>query len=247
MAKAIERRCFSGAEMRADEETGKITGYAALFNRETDLGWEREMIAPGAFARSLNNGADVRALFNHDPNIVLGRNTAGTLKVWEDERGLAFEITPPATAQADGIAESIRRGDITQSSFAFRPVVDERISSENGKDLRILREVELFDVSPVTYPAYEDTVASARSVEVRNEAGETRTVGQIIDDWKEAESRNDADADNGDDASNTPDVDSEPCLATTPQDNQDSYSEIRQLNDRATQSCLSEAIQGNTK
>ena len=231
--KPTERRCFSGAEMRVDEDAGTITGYAALFNSETDLGWEREMIAPGAFGRSMRNGADVRALFNHDPNIVLGRNTAGTLDLTEDDRGLAYIIHLPDTEQARAIREGIKRGDISQSSFAFRPVRDERITNENGKDLRILHEVELFDVSPVTYPSYKDTVASARATEVHNAAGEVRTVGDLIDAWAEDDNGGNADDHSVDAEGNTQDRDSEPTPATTPEENPDSYPDADHLRKRA--------------
>ena len=90
----LERRCLKAAEFRVDEEEPKITGYAALFNTWTDIGgWFRESIRPGAFAKTVKEN-DIRALWNHDANYVLGRNKAGSLKLREDSTGLAVEINP---------------------------------------------------------------------------------------------------------------------------------------------------------
>src|SRR4051812_13150212 len=91
-----ERRHYTIAELRADKDKRTIVGHAAVFNSPTDLGWFREQIRPGAFAESVKVD-DVRALFNHNPDHVLGRNKAGTLKLAEDDKGLAIEITPPDT------------------------------------------------------------------------------------------------------------------------------------------------------
>lgn len=167
---AIERRAFSLAqiEVRTETETElpKIVGYAAVFNEWSEPlggGGFREIIRPGAFSKSIKT-ADVRALWNHDPNYVLGRTKSGTLKLTEDEKGLAIEITPPNTTWAKDLLESIRRGDVDQMSFGFRTVKD-RWSSENGQTIRELLEVELFDVSPVTFPAYPQTSVTVRSAE----------------------------------------------------------------------------------
>lgn len=164
----IERRCVTVDELRAvapddGQDMRRIGGYAALFNTLSEEMWGfREEIAPGAFARSLDNGADVRALYNHDPNYVLGRSTAGTLRLHEDERGLAFEIDLPETRYAEDLWRLIQRGDISQMSFGFRTVTDEW-RMQDGVPLRRLDEVELFDVSPVTYPAYGQTSVDVRS------------------------------------------------------------------------------------
>jgi uncharacterized protein len=129
-----------------------------------DLGGFREKIAPGAFKRSLENGADVRALLNHDSNYVLGRNKSGTLFLSEDERGLKIEITPPDTQWARDLMVSMERGDIDQMSFGFYTISDDW-ETKDGENIRTLREVELFDVSVVTYPAYTATSANVRSAE----------------------------------------------------------------------------------
>lgn len=159
----IERRAIAAHELRADPGSGKITGYAAVFNSYSErLGWFREIIIPGAFAASIETD-DVRALWNHDANYVLGRNRAGTLLLEEDARGLKVEIDPPDTQWARDLQESIRRGDVTQMSFGFF-VQDEIWRKEDGDDIRELRKVELFDVSPVTYPAYPATEVGIRSL-----------------------------------------------------------------------------------
>jgi len=163
---AIERRAFSleQLEVRKQDDTPTITGYAAMFNQLSEpLGGFREVIRPGAFRNSLKY-ADVRALWNHDPNYVLGRTKSGTLKLAEDEHGLAIEIIPPDTTWARDLLESIRRGDVDQMSFGFRTIKDSWVTT-NGETLRELLEVELFDVSPVTFPAYPQTSVQVRTAE----------------------------------------------------------------------------------
>ncbi|MDI3341601.1 MAG: HK97 family phage prohead protease [Sphaerobacter sp.] len=163
----FEHRAFTpeALEVRALEDgTPRIVGYAAVFDVPSeDLGGFTEIIRPGAFRKTLQDGADVRALWNHDPNWVLGRTKAGTLKLAEDERGLRIEITPPPTAWARDLMESIRRGDVDQMSFGFWTVRDRWSSDETGRVTRELIEVKLFDVSPVTFPAYPQTEVQVRS------------------------------------------------------------------------------------
>ncbi|MDP6709416.1 MAG: HK97 family phage prohead protease [Alphaproteobacteria bacterium] len=165
--KDLERRNFEVAiEVRADEgEDPVIVGHAAVFNQlSVDLGGFREKIAPGAFSKAI--GGDVRALFNHDPNLILGRSVAKTLRLAEDSTGLAVEIDPPATATARHVVEAMRRGDVSQMSFGFRTIKDEWTRGEPGEpSIRTLLEVELFDVSPVTFPAYPQTDVAVRSLE----------------------------------------------------------------------------------
>jgi uncharacterized protein len=163
----IERRKLPISELRVEQkdDSRKIVGYAAVFNSlSEDLGGFREKIAPGAFKRSLENGADVRALLNHDSNYVLGRNKSGTLFLSEDERGLKIEITPPDTQWARDLMVSMERGDIDQMSFGFYTISDDW-ETKDGENIRTLKEVELFDVSVVTYPAYTATSANVRSAE----------------------------------------------------------------------------------
>lgn len=161
-----EVRTFAVGELRAvDGDKPKIQGYAAKFNtRSQDLGGFVEMISPGAFANAIQN-SDVRCLWDHLSHIVLGRNKSGTLTLREDETGLLFDCDPPSNQLIrDMVIAPIARGDVNQCSFAFRTIRDhwEKIGEQV---VRTLLEVELFDVSPVTYPAYIDTQVAIRSMQ----------------------------------------------------------------------------------
>jgi len=161
-------------ETREDGKV-KIAGYAAKFGKiSEDLGGFREKIAHGAFKKALKT-SDPRALFNHNRDFVLGRQSAGTLAVKEDKEGLYIEIDPPDTTFARDLMVSIRRGDITQQSFGFTVAKDSWEDLEKGSmPLRTLEEIgELFDVSPVTYPAYPDTEVALRSLDTAKAGGET--------------------------------------------------------------------------
>ena len=148
-------------ELRESKKGSTIVGYAAVFNTETQIGNFREQIAPEAFNRALTESPDVVALLNHDRNFVLGRTTSDTLKLSVDERGLKYELKLGNQSYAKDLAESMRRGDISQSSFAF---TIERESWED--DLRTVEEVRgLYDVSVVTVPAYAEASATIRAKE----------------------------------------------------------------------------------
>jgi uncharacterized protein len=166
-----ETRTFAAnIELRADEgqEKRKIKGHAAVFNEIAgDPDMFLEQIAPGAFSESIGKD-DVRALWNHNPDYVLGRNIAGTLTLTEDERGLAIDIDPPDTQWARDLMHSIDRGDISQMSFGFR-VLDQVWEVRDGIDVRTLKKVELWDVSPVTFPFYEGTDVALRSKPIKPE------------------------------------------------------------------------------
>lgn len=146
-----------------EDGAATIVGHAAVFDTlSEDLGFFREKIDKGAFADSIKED-DVRALFNHDPNVVLGRNKADTLRLKEDGDGLAIEIDPPDTQAANDVLTSIKRGDISQMSFGFQTLIDEWDESDQDNPIRTLKRVKLFDVSPVTFAAYPATdVAVAR-------------------------------------------------------------------------------------
>jgi hypothetical protein len=161
----IERRVIA-AEIRAgasDSGNKLIVGHGAVFNQEAEI-WDGiyEVVRAGAFLNTIQT-ADVRALKNHDPNFILGRNRAGTLRLSEDDAGLRYEIDVPDISYANDLYVSLQRGDITQSSYAFLPVKETWSSRPDGSELRELMEVELFDVSPVTYPAFVGADAQARS------------------------------------------------------------------------------------
>lgn len=156
-------------EIRINESDGGtcIEGHAAVFDSWSEtLGGIfpfKEKVRKGAFAESIGRD-DIRALFNHDPNYVLGRNRAGTLELVEDDVGLRVRITPPDTIWARDITTSIRRGDISQMSIGF-VVEDDEWSSKDGIDTRELKKVRLFDVSPVTFPAYTATDVGVRAMQ----------------------------------------------------------------------------------
>ncbi len=169
-AEGVERRAFNLSELRvdpgADGGMPTIRGHAAVFDQfSEDLGGFREKIKPGAFAKTIKE-ADVRALWNHNPDYVLGRTKSGTLSLSEDSQGLAIRCTPPDTQWARDLIVSMQRGDIDQMSFGFYTVRDEwdMNKDENGLVTRTLVEVRIFDVSPVTYPAYPQTSVSAREL-----------------------------------------------------------------------------------
>jgi HK97 family phage prohead protease len=170
--RGANRRTVS-AELRADASAEFcIVGYATLFNNMShDLGGFRETIKPGTFTRSIKEKADVKALFNHAPDNILGRTKSGTLTLSQDERGLRWrcQLDPNNTDHAN-LWSAVKRGDIDDCSFAF-VVPDggqqwrEGVDPESGKPclIRTLTDVDLLDVSCVTYPAYPNTSASARA------------------------------------------------------------------------------------
>lgn len=169
-----ERRYFN-IEMRKDGETRTMAGHAAVFDSPADLGGFTETIRRGAFTKTIGE-ADVRALWNHDDNYVLGRTKSGTLRLSEDETGLHVEIDAPDTSFARDLAVSMERGDVDQMSFAFQVVRENWTQREGQPPLRELLEVRLFDVSPVTYPAYEDTdIALRKHLEERELTDDEKT------------------------------------------------------------------------
>ena len=147
-----------------DGKTWRFEGYAAVFDSwSEDLGGFRERIARGAFKNAIERGDDVRALINHDPNLVIGRTTAGTARLSEDEHGLRFEIDAPDVTYARDLRENMRCGNISQCSFSM--VVDRETWTDvrDGLSERTIEDVHLYDISIVTYPAYQATSAAARS------------------------------------------------------------------------------------
>ena len=169
----IEKRMFA-CELRADDQDDNartISGYGAVFNvRSENLGGFREIIMPGAFDKVLND--DVRALFNHDPNFVLGRTASGTLTLRADDTGLGYDIKAPDNQTIrDLVIAPMQRGDINQSSFAFRVGDDEWDEDDEGVIVRTIHSIKrLIDISPVTYAAYTDATAATRSLQQWQEA-----------------------------------------------------------------------------
>jgi len=164
MDKKIEVRTLP-IELRAEEDNKKIVGYAAVYDQlSEDLGGFKEKIKKGAFASSIKRD-DIKLLFNHDPNYVLGRSINGTLKLEEDDHGLKIEAVPPETSFAKDLITLMERGDIDQMSFGFIVNKDEWDTSNEDLPIRTLLDVELFDVSPVTFPAFPQTNVGVRSAE----------------------------------------------------------------------------------
>ena len=165
-----ERRiaALDGVQVRADENDSKLShfsGHAAVFNSPTLIrSWFdefQEEVAPGAFRKTISE-ADVRLLFNHDPNRIMARNRSGTLRLSEDDTGLLSEADlDRRQSYTNDVAIGLERGDISQMSFGFQVIKDEWDTSGDVQK-RTLLEVKLFDVSPVTYPAYTDTDAALR-------------------------------------------------------------------------------------
>jgi uncharacterized protein len=157
-----ERRsvAYTTLELRAEGDSNVLHGYAALFDSPSEPMPFVEYVRSGAFTKTLNDGADVRLLIDHE-GVPLARTKSGTLMLEEDSRGLRVEASlDPMNPDAQRVLSALRRGDLSQMSFAFRTIKD---SWNSDRSVRELKEVQLFDVSVVTYPAYEDTVVSVRS------------------------------------------------------------------------------------
>ena len=162
---SLERRSTTATPEIREAGTAKVArGYAALFNVRADIGgYFSEMILPGAFAQSLKS-ADVRALINHDSGRVIGRLSSGTLRLAEDEKGLFAEIDLPDTTDGRDLATLLERGDISGMSFGFNVTHDEW--DETGPvPARTIHQIELFEVSAVAFPAYDDTTLALRSLD----------------------------------------------------------------------------------
>lgn len=154
-----------------EHEGRKIRGYAAVYGSDSEwMGGFYEQIEAGAFDDVLDN--DVRAYFNHDENLILGRVSSGTLRISTDKKGLYYEVDLPKTTYADDLIELMKRGDINQSSFAF--LIDrDRWEERDGKTYRIIEKVSrLLDVSPVSQPAYPDATSELMERDLKQEPEE---------------------------------------------------------------------------
>lgn len=171
--RSIRMLSMGSAEIRLDEsgEQPRLVGYASVFYDGTPKTEFRlwadfvERIMPGAFDKTLKANDDVRALFNHDPSLILGRTTAGTVELETDKRGLRYSIDLGSTTVAEDVVKHIRRGDVSGSSFGFE-VTDVEHRMEDKVDIREITGVKLFDVGPVTFPAYEGTDVNVRQEEL---------------------------------------------------------------------------------
>lgn len=157
---------FTNLEARQEGEGNKLIGYASVFDSPSEPMPFVEYVRKGAFAKTLNDGADVRLLIDHE-GVPLARTKSGTLVLEEDDRGLRVEANlDPANPDAARVISAMKRGDISQMSFAFRTIKD---SWNTDRSVRELKEVQLYDVSVVTFPAYEETVAEIRSGQAAQE------------------------------------------------------------------------------
>jgi HK97 family phage prohead protease len=168
----IERRVIDveDMELRVTEgDNPKIRGYAAKYGKwSQDLGGFTEKIRKGAFDEVLED--DVRALKNHDPNLLLGRTASGTMRLETNSVGLHFDIDPPNTSTGKDVMEEIRRKDITGCSFSFITAEEDwRYYDDKPPERTIVKVGQLFDVGPVTYPAYPDTTVAVRSLDAFKE------------------------------------------------------------------------------
>jgi HK97 family phage prohead protease len=157
------RSIASQFETREENNERIIEGYFAVFNSNYDIApGMSESVAPGAFRNTL--AGDIRALVNHDTTLVLGRTTARTLELSEDERGLWGRIRiNPNDSDAVNLYERVKRGDVSQCSFGFDVLDEETEFREDGIVHWTIKEVKLYEVSCVTFPAYESTNIDARS------------------------------------------------------------------------------------
>jgi HK97 family phage prohead protease len=198
---ALERRLTSGASISFQKKTraagdttiGTAFGYGACFwNGEAGTQYAlapglRERIMPTAFDRCLRERQDVRGLFNHSADLLLGRTASGTMRLVVDGRGLRYEIDLPDTQIGRDVATSIERGDLSGSSFSFR-IVKQTFSMSSAPDaeddIRLIEDVDVYDVGPVTFPAYEATTAGMRAL--GELCAELRSAWQS---WRKAEHR----------------------------------------------------------
>lgn len=166
-------------QTREEGDEPRIEGYFAVFNSIYEIApGLTESIAPGAFTKTLSN--DQRALTNHDTTLVLGRRKAGTLELREDSRGLWGSIRiNPKDADAMNLYERVKRGDVDQCSFGFDIRSEDTDIREDGSIHWTIKEVDLYEVSCCTFPAYEETSITARCNE-REEIQKRETQA-----WKE--------------------------------------------------------------
>ena len=156
-----ERRIISSG-VKLEERAGsrpRLTGYGLVFERESEpLGGFTEVISRDVVIEPFE---DVVATFNHNPNALLGRQSSGTLELKRDERGIFYSIDVPETSIGKDVRELVSRGDIAGSSFTF-DALEDSWQRENGINVRTLRRIAVYELGPVTFPAYPDTTAAAR-------------------------------------------------------------------------------------
>lgn len=168
----LERRFIRGGQVRAKQgDKPGIEGVASVYTQDYDTGWFVERIAQGAFDRALSEKQDVRCLFNHDVNNVLGRTKSGTLRLSNSKGGLGYDCdTDPNTTVGRDVPAMIDRGDVDGCSFSFNVRKDNwsdefDAAGKYVRSIRVIEDLDLFDVGPVTFPAYTDTSVGTRSAQ----------------------------------------------------------------------------------
>jgi uncharacterized protein len=169
---------FTITRAEADDAENVIEGYFALYEQETELFKNTyEIISRGAFDNTIKN--DVRALWNHNTQYVLGRSKNGSLQLRADEKGLFGTIKLPKTQYAEDLYELVKRGDIDQCSFGFNILDEDLEELSNGGYRWRMKDIDLHEISVVTFPAYENTTVHARSKQI--EQIETRKLQEKKD------------------------------------------------------------------
>ena len=164
-------------ECRSEVHGDTLAGHAAVFDQMARLPRHWERVARSAFDEALERGDDAAALINHDPSLIIGRRSAGTLRLDTDSHGLRFEVDLPDTSYAHDLRASIARGDIAGMSFGFIPGVHTSGRAPDGRQLRTHTSVKrLLDISPVTYPAYEGTDLALRAMVIEPEPNRHRLI-----------------------------------------------------------------------
>lgn len=185
MQKREVRPVSTEFKTREDGDLPTIEGYFAVFNSIYEIApGMTESVAPGAFSRTLSG--DIRALTNHDTTLVLGRTKAHTLELREDEHGLWGKVSiNPKDADAMNLYERVKRGDVDQCSFGFEIVNEETDFRDDGSIHWTIKDVNLFEVSACTFPAYQETNIAARCAERdsitkrETEAWKTKIKGEL--------------------------------------------------------------------
>ena len=178
----MEKRIFNIENRFETKEDGKelVTGYGSIFNsRSENLGGFYEYKSPTAISKETIEKSDVRALINHDANLILARNTSGTLDLTVDEKGLKYSFEIPETSYGKDLAINMKNGNLNQSSFAFTVADDEWNTDEDGNDIRTITAIDrLYDISVVSYPAYSqaesDLVVAKRGLTLYKEKKEIK-------------------------------------------------------------------------
>ena len=149
---------------KAEDGTRTVSGLIPYNSLSVDMWGFQELIAPGAFASALGADADVLALRDHDPKLLLGRTKSQTLQLNDSPEGLRYTLTLPNTTAANDLAESIDRGDLDTTSFGFGCDEDSWAAADDGTVIRTLKQVTLFEVSPCSFAAYPDSQVTVRSI-----------------------------------------------------------------------------------